>query len=113
MNSASKSVDEYIAAFDGDQQAFLCALRELIFEVAPTALETMQYKMPSYDVGGRLFAFAVQKHHISVYVCSAAQIENNTNDLGRCSLGKGCIRYRRPGHADLLGLRRLLLSVYG
>ncbi len=55
-------------------------------------------------------AFASQKAYISLYVLRRAALEANRERLGSLSVGKGCIRYRRPEQIDATVVRALLRS---
>jgi len=57
----------------------------------------MRYGMPSYlrhDVVE--VSFASQKRYISLYILRQAALQANATRLGGLSVGKGCIRFRRP-----------------
>ncbi|MEP7237449.1 MAG: DUF1801 domain-containing protein, partial [Ferruginibacter sp.] len=62
-----KNVDEYIAAFPGEVQARLHAIRAAIKKAVPTAEETISYMMPAYKFHGMLVYFAGYKNHIGFY----------------------------------------------
>lgn len=73
--------------------------------------EAMRYGMPSYLRDGEVeIAFANQKAHISFYVLRQDALAANMARLGGLSLGKGCIRYRRPDQIDPHAIRALLGS---
>jgi uncharacterized protein YdhG (YjbR/CyaY superfamily) len=62
------TIDEYINTFPADIQAILEKVRQTIQEVAPEAVETMSYGMPTFDLNGKhLVFFSGWKHHISLY----------------------------------------------
>jgi len=113
VRSAARSVDEYVEGFEGETRAFLEGMRAMAREVMPGFEESLQYGMPTYRSGERVFAFAVQKHHLSVYVQGPEAIREHAGRLGKHTTGKNCIRFRRPEDADLEGLRPLLREVYG
>jgi uncharacterized protein YdhG (YjbR/CyaY superfamily) len=60
-------VEIYIKQFDPDVQEKLNELRQLFFEVLPTAQESIRYKMPAYKVGKYHLYFAAYKKHIGFY----------------------------------------------
>jgi uncharacterized protein YdhG (YjbR/CyaY superfamily) len=70
----------------------------------------MQYGMPSYsrDGNGMEVAFASQKNYISLYVLRESVIETNAHLLDGLSVGKGCIRFKRPEQIDPTIVRPLL-----
>lgn len=113
MKSEARTVDGYIAAHDGALKDLLKQLRQAILEAAPAAVESMKYGMPTYHVGPDVFAFAVQKHYISVYVNQENRISQHSSRIGKHRRGKNCIRYARPEHVDVPGLKSLIRAVYG
>lgn len=69
----------------------------------------MKHGMPSYlrdDVVE--VAFACQKHYISLYVLRQAPLDAAAERLTGLSVGKGCIRFRRPEQIDPATIRALL-----
>lgn len=63
----SKDVDAYIAAAPNAAQPKLRQLRKIIRSAAPQATERISYRMPYYDLHGRLVYFAVHANHIGLY----------------------------------------------
>lgn len=62
------TIDEYINTFPADVQPLLEGVRQAIRNAAPTAVETMSYGIPTFDLNGKhLVFFAGWKRHISVY----------------------------------------------
>ena len=62
------TIDEYISTFPADMQAILEKVRQAIRKVAPEAVETISYGMPTFDLNGKhLVFFAGWKHHVSLY----------------------------------------------
>jgi len=69
----------------------------------------MSHGMPSYLRDDVLeVAFASQKSHISLYILRRAALEANAGRLAGLSVGKGCIRFRRPEQIDPDTVRALL-----
>jgi len=65
--------------------------------------------MPSYERDDAVeIAFASQKAYISFYVLRQAALEANDSRLEGLSVGKGCIRFRRPEQIDEETIRSLL-----
>lgn len=62
-----KDVDEYIAAAPRAAQPKLRQLRKIIRSAAPQATERISYRMPYYDLHGRLVYFAMHSNHIGLY----------------------------------------------
>ncbi|HEY3993007.1 MAG TPA: DUF1801 domain-containing protein [Ktedonobacteraceae bacterium] len=62
------TIDEYISPFPVDTQVILEKMRQITRKVAPDAVETISYNMPTFDLNGKHFVFfAGWKHHISLY----------------------------------------------
>ncbi len=113
MHSDATTVDEYINTFEGAKRELLLQLRQAIRQIAPGAAESMKHRLPFYEIGEDSFAFAVQKHHISVYINQEDVITSYGARIGKHSRGKNCVRYSKPEHVNLEGLKELLRAVYG
>jgi uncharacterized protein YdhG (YjbR/CyaY superfamily) len=64
---APKNIDEYISAFSPEVQGILQKIRAAVRSVAPSAEETIKYKMPTFMLNGNLVYFAAFKNHIGFY----------------------------------------------
>jgi uncharacterized protein YdhG (YjbR/CyaY superfamily) len=60
-------IDDYIAGFDGDKQAILKQVCEIIRTTAPDAQEKISYGMPTFWQGHNLIHFAAMKNHLGIY----------------------------------------------
>jgi hypothetical protein len=61
----------------------------------------MAYGMPSYERGGQVeVGFAKQASYLSLYVLKQSVLDAHRAECSGLSLGKGCIRYRRPDQID-------------
>jgi len=67
MKKTSREVDAYIARAPKEVQGKLKEVRKAIREVAPNAVESISYMMPSYDKG-RIAWFSIMKTHIGLYL---------------------------------------------
>jgi uncharacterized protein YdhG (YjbR/CyaY superfamily) len=111
VQSSARTVDEYIAEAPRERQAALELLRSSCREGLPGFAESMSYGMPSYarndvvEVG-----FASQKRYISLYVLRPAALQASSARLAGLSVGKGCIRFRRPEQIDPELVRDLLAA---
>jgi uncharacterized protein YdhG (YjbR/CyaY superfamily) len=61
------NIDEYIAGFSPDVQTVLERIRLTIHKVAPSAHETISYRMPAFTQRGVLVYFAAFRNHIGFY----------------------------------------------
>ncbi len=111
VQSAASTVDEYIALAPPERRAALELLRSSCRVGLPGFVESMRYGMPSYsrdevvEVG-----FASQKRYISLYVLRQAALQASSDRLVGLSVGKGCIRFRRPEQIDPEVVRDLLAA---
>lgn len=61
-------VDAYLAALPDDQRRLLEHLRAQVERLAPEAVETISYRLPTFKVDGRLLlSYAAWKGHCSIY----------------------------------------------
>lgn len=115
MSDRNPAVDTYLENLAPARRADLGPVRELIREVAPGAVETMRYRMPTYEYkGGILCAFASQKHYMSLYV-DMNLVEKYRAELAGLSVGKSCIRFRKLEDLPMDAVRAILeetLEIY-
>jgi len=108
MSSTTQEVDTYLEALEPDRQAALAELRALLLETVPDAVESMKYRMPTYEYGeGVLCAFASQKNYMSLYM-DAQLVEKHRQKLVGLSVGKSCIRFRTLEKLPLDTVRTIL-----
>ncbi|MDE1850467.1 MAG: DUF1801 domain-containing protein [Candidatus Micrarchaeota archaeon] len=67
MKKVSKDVDAYIARAPKNTRGKLKEIRAAIRSVAPGAVESISYMMPSYDKG-KVAWFALMKTHVGLYL---------------------------------------------
>jgi uncharacterized protein YdhG (YjbR/CyaY superfamily) len=67
-DKSPREVDDYISAAPTEVRGKLEEVRRAIRKVAPTAAESISYKIPYYDYKGRLVWFGLQKQHIGLYL---------------------------------------------
>ena len=104
----SQEVEEYLAGLDPDRRDALSALRTIVLDESPGAVETMRYRMPTYEYqGGVLCAFASQKQYMSLYM-EPDLVEQHRGDLDGLSVGKSCIRFRRLDKLPIETIRTML-----
>ena len=94
MNRGNLKVNAYLEGLSAERRAALAHLRSLVLEVVPDAVETMKYRMPTYEYAGdMLCAFASQKRYLSLYM-DTTQVEKHREELGHLDVGKSCIRFK-------------------
>jgi uncharacterized protein YdhG (YjbR/CyaY superfamily) len=101
MKSTAETVSAYVAEQPKDWRPTLKQLRALCRAQLPGYREKMAYGMPSYERDGEVaVSFAKQASYLSLYALNQAVFEAYRPQLAGLSLGKGCIRYRRPEQVD-------------
>ena len=94
MNESATQVDQYLEKLGPPRRDALTQVRALILEEVPDAVESMKYKMPTYEYGGAMLcAFASQKRYMSLYV-EPPILDRHREELSHLDLGKSCIRFR-------------------
>lgn len=102
--SAANNIDEYIAEFPETTQAVLEQMRALIHEVAPDAVETISYAIPTFDLNGKhLVHFAGYEHHIGLYPTPTGS-EAFAEEFSVYKTGKGSVQFPldQPLPVDLI-----------
>jgi uncharacterized protein YdhG (YjbR/CyaY superfamily) len=114
VRSDAPTVAAYIDEAPIERRVALRLLRRLCREELHGFKETIQYGMPSYVRDGVVeVGFASQKAYISLYVLRSQALEANRDRLAGLSIGKGCIRFRRPEQIDPAVVRPLLTAAAG
>jgi uncharacterized protein YdhG (YjbR/CyaY superfamily) len=109
MRSEAATVDAYIAEAPPARRDALAMVRRLCREELPGFDEAMRHGMPSYLRDGVVeVAFASQKAHLTLYILRRAALGAHAGRLAGLSIGKGCIRFRRPDQIDPAVVRDLL-----
>jgi uncharacterized protein YdhG (YjbR/CyaY superfamily) len=109
MRSSTATVEQYIHEAPVDRRDALELLRRLCREELTGFDEAVRHGMPSYLRGDVIeVAFASQKDYISLYILREAALEANAERLTGLSVGKGCVRFRRPEQIDPTMVRALL-----
>lgn len=61
-----KTIDEYIAAFSGEDAAGLQAIRKAILSAVPKAEERISYQIPAFHYHGWVFYMSAHKSHFNL-----------------------------------------------
>ncbi len=101
--TAPKNIDEYVAGFQDDVREILQEIRMTIRKAAPSAEETIKYRMPTFTLEGNLVHFAAFKKHIGFYPVPTG-IEKFKKELSAYEGGKGSVQFPfdRPIPFDLI-----------
>jgi hypothetical protein len=119
----SDSIASYMASLPEERRAPMRALDALIRKTVPglkphfaqNMLGYGSFKYTNYKkelIDWPTVALASQKQYISLYVCAvedgAYVAERHAKELGKVSVGRSCIRFRRLEDVDLKALARVL-----
>ena len=122
-NSKAKTVKEYIDSIEEPRKSQIIELHEFIQKCAPDlkvwlygqiiGYGTYHYKTKSGQEGDwMILGLSNRKNYISVYACAADGheyvAEKNKDILGKASIGKSCIRYKKMEDIDWKGLEKTL-----
>ena len=108
MSSKTHDVDAYLENLEPLRRVALTELRSLVLAEVPEAVETMKYRMPTFDFEGRvLCSFALQKHYMSLYM-DTTLVEKHRAELAGLDVGKSCIRFRKLEKLPLETVRMIL-----
>lgn len=87
------SIDEYIAQFPAETQTALEEMRAIIRDLAPDAVETISYAIPTFDLGGtHLVHVAGYARHVGLYPTPSG-MEAFADDLAPYKRGKGSAQF--------------------
>ena len=88
-----KSIDEYLSRGPAKSREALEKLRRTIKSIAPEAVETISYEIPTFKLDGRmLVSFAAFAKHCSFFP-GAGPVEVHKSDLKSFPTSKGTIRF--------------------
>lgn len=120
-----ESVEEYLAAVPEDRSEAINFIHGFIQKTCPELKVYFAYNMIGYgefeytDYKKRqakwpIVALANQKNYISIYVCAVKDgkylAEKYSDDLGKVSTGKSCIRFKKLEDLNLEVLKKLLVE---
>ncbi len=121
----AKSIEEYLQALPPERREPIEFLHAMIQKIAPTLQPHFAYNMLGYGsfpcknykketIEWPTIALASQKQYISLYVCSVKDgkylAERYAKDLGKVSVGKSCIRFKKLSDLNLEILKKLILA---
>ncbi len=103
-----QTVDDYLAAFDGDTRRRLDAMRATIRAAAPDAVESIAYGMPAYRLDKRpLVYFAGYAGHVGFYATPHGH-EAFVDELAAFKQGKGSVQFPHAVELPLDLVRRIV-----
>ncbi len=119
----AQNTEEYMAQLTGERRVILEELDRLIRANAPDLKPTFSYNMPGYGtfqytnykkevIDWPTIAIASQKNYVSLYVCAVEDneyiAEKYKDDLGKVSVGKSCIRFKKLEDVNLATLQKVI-----
>lgn len=129
MRIDANTPDEYFSRAD-ERESDLRALDELIRQAAPglkrtmvtsTSVNMVGYGMFTYrnksgkEIQWPVLALANQKNHISLYISAVENgkyiAESNADKLGKVSVGKSCVRFKKFEDVDTSTLKNILQTL--
>lgn len=117
--------EDYISALTADRKQIILTLDRLIQKTVPSLKPNFLYNMLGYgefdyinykkeNIKWPVIALASQKNYISLYVCAVVDgqylAEKYKADLGKVSVGKSCIRFKRLEDLNIDVVKKLLVE---
>lgn len=90
----NKEIRSYLSGLSANRLKRLEDIRKAFLNSDTDVVESIRYKMPSFEKDGNWVALASQKNYVSVYFCSEPLIENIRGKHPAMNTGKGCVRIR-------------------
>lgn len=119
----AKSLKEYFDALPQERREIMEFLDKFIKANAPSLKPNFLYNMPGYGsfkyknnkkqmLDWPTVGVASQKNYISLYICAIDKngyiAEQYKNDLGKVSVGKSCIRFKKLDDLNLETLAKVI-----
>jgi uncharacterized protein YdhG (YjbR/CyaY superfamily) len=117
------SLKEYFDMLPEERRQPMEFLHQFIQKAAPTLKPRFSYNMPGYGtfkytnhkkeiIDWPVVALASQKNYISLYVCAVKDgkyiAEQHKNQLGKVSVGKSCISFKKIEDVNLTTLEKVI-----
>lgn len=119
----AKSIKEYMALLEDERKKDIIFLDKFIKKTVPKLKPVFAYNMLGYGsfkyknykkeiADWPIIALASQKNYISLYVCAINRgkyiAETHKKDLGKVSVGRSCIRFKKLPDLNLKTLEKVL-----
>jgi hypothetical protein len=119
----AKTVDGYIAGVPEERKEIIVFLHGFIQKTSPKLKPHFAYNMLGYGsfpyknykkeiIDWPIVALANQKNYVSVYVCAldgkTYLAEKHKKELGKVSVGKSCIRFKKLEDINLPVLKKVI-----
>jgi len=119
----AKTVKEYFSMLPKERREALNFFHKFIIKTVPKLKPNFIYNMPGYGsfkytnhkkqtLNWPVISLASQKNYISLYVCAVDKgeyiAEKHKKDLGKVSVGRSCIRFKKIEDVNLKTLEKVL-----
>ena len=119
----AKSTKEYFGMLSEERRVPMEFLDKFIQKAAPSLKPNFLYNMPGYGsfssknakkemIDWPTIALASQKNYISLYICAVDNgeyiAEKHKDMLGKVSVGKSCIRFKKLEDLNLKTLEKII-----
>lgn len=117
------TVAEYMAMLPPERKQIIEAIDRVIKKEAPTLKQRFAYNMLGYgnfkyknsrgeELDWPKVSLASQKNYISLYICALQDgryiAEQHKDELGKVSVGKSCIRFKKLEDLNIDGLKKVI-----
>lgn len=117
--------EDYIKSLSPERKEIILSLDKLIQKTVPNLNPNFLYNMLGYgefdyvnykkeNIKWPVVALASQKNYVSLYVCALVDgmylAEKYKAELGKVSVGKSCIRFKKLEDLNLEVLKKLLVE---
>ncbi len=112
-NEASRqpyaSIDEYLAAQEGEVRERLAQICQIVRQEAPKAEGRISYGMPAFFFDGRLVYFCAFKKHIGFYPASMTVFKEFKDELkGFKQSGRGTVQFPHDAKLPTALIRKIV-----
>lgn len=119
----AKTAQEYFDALPEERKTSMLFLHKFILKTAPQLKSNFLYNMLGYGsfkyknykketIDWPVIALASQKNYLSMYVCAIDKggyiAEQYKDELGKVSVGKSCIRFKKLENVNLKTLEKVI-----
>ena len=119
----AKTVDEYFQMLPPERKELIETIDRFIKKVTPSLKAHFAYNMLGYGsfkyrnykhepIDWPTVSLASQKNYISLYICAVQNgkyvAETHAKELGKVSVGKSCIRFKKIDDLNLKVLEKVL-----
>src|SRR5947209_16022812 len=109
MISRAPDVQTYVEELPPERRRAIEKLRELCRGTLTKYEECIEYGMPCYKRNGAVeVSFASQKQYVALYILKKDVVDEFRDALPAASIGKGCIRFKKPEAIDFDVIGRML-----